>query len=185
MLEAALPLFAEYGFAGTSVRRVAQAAGVNVATLAYHFEDKQGLYAAVVQRLHEELAELPVDDLLQPGADPIEVVISTTWAFAREHREHMRLLHRHLLDAGAHPDVVANHWVDVLMERAKMVLCMVRPDWEETQVRLLVFSVTHLVVRFTLEDDDQLRSSLAVDGDPEPVLVQWLTDLVRAQLAAR
>ena len=48
ILAEALPLFAARGFAGTSVRQVAAAAEVNVATLAYHFSDKQGLYDAVV-----------------------------------------------------------------------------------------------------------------------------------------
>ena len=46
LLHAALQLFAERGFAQTSVRAIAQAAGTNVAAIAYHFGDKARLYTA-------------------------------------------------------------------------------------------------------------------------------------------
>jgi len=46
LLEAALALFAEHGFAGTSTRAIAQAAGTNIAAIRYYFGDKQGLYRA-------------------------------------------------------------------------------------------------------------------------------------------
>lgn len=55
ILTAALPLFAAHGFAGTSTRMIAKSANVNVATLAYYFEGKEGLYLTVLQRLHEDL----------------------------------------------------------------------------------------------------------------------------------
>ena len=46
LLRAALQLFSEKGFAQTSVRAIAQAAGTNVAAIAYHFGDKAQLYTA-------------------------------------------------------------------------------------------------------------------------------------------
>ncbi|MDP9902497.1 CerR family C-terminal domain-containing protein [Variovorax ginsengisoli] len=46
LLHAALRLFAEKGFAKTSTREIAQAAGANVAAISYYFGDKAGLYAA-------------------------------------------------------------------------------------------------------------------------------------------
>ncbi len=47
LLMAALRLFAEQGFAKTSVREIAAAAQVNVGAISYYFGDKQGLYRAV------------------------------------------------------------------------------------------------------------------------------------------
>ena len=47
LLEAALTLFAEKGFAKTSTREIAQAAQVNIASISYYFGDKAGLYRAV------------------------------------------------------------------------------------------------------------------------------------------
>ena len=46
LLQVALQLFSEKGFAQTSVRAIAQAAGTNVAAIAYHFGDKARLYTA-------------------------------------------------------------------------------------------------------------------------------------------
>ena len=47
LLLAALRLFAARGFSKTSVRDIAQAAGVNIAAIRYYFGDKAGLYRAV------------------------------------------------------------------------------------------------------------------------------------------
>jgi TetR/AcrR family transcriptional regulator, regulator of cefoperazone and chloramphenicol sensitivity len=47
LLQAALRLFAEKGFAKTSIRDIGQAAGVNIASISYYFGDKAGLYRAV------------------------------------------------------------------------------------------------------------------------------------------
>ena len=46
LLAAALKLFAEKGFASTSTRQLAAAAGVNIAAISYYFGDKAGLYRA-------------------------------------------------------------------------------------------------------------------------------------------
>jgi len=46
LLATALRLFAENGFANTSTRQVATAAGVNIAAISYYFGDKAGLYRA-------------------------------------------------------------------------------------------------------------------------------------------
>ncbi len=51
ILGAASALFAGKGFAGTTVRAICAAAGVNVALVNYHFKSKEGLYEACIQRI--------------------------------------------------------------------------------------------------------------------------------------
>ena len=46
LLLAAMRLFAEQGFARTSTREIALAAGTNIASISYYFGDKAGLYRA-------------------------------------------------------------------------------------------------------------------------------------------
>ena len=48
IVEAAKPLFARHGFAGTTTRRIAQAAGVSEALLFQHFPSKAALYREIL-----------------------------------------------------------------------------------------------------------------------------------------
>ena len=66
LLAAAVPLFAEKGFAAVSIREVAEAAGVNSALISYYFGGKSGLYEAV---LNEQFSVITVF-LQSLGAQP-------------------------------------------------------------------------------------------------------------------
>lgn len=52
LLEAAELVFAEHGFAGTSVRDICEKADANVAAVNYHFGSKERLYAEAVKFAH-------------------------------------------------------------------------------------------------------------------------------------
>jgi AcrR family transcriptional regulator len=49
LIDAAIKLFAEKGYEGTSVRDLATAAGVNVAAVSYHFGSKDALYTEALR----------------------------------------------------------------------------------------------------------------------------------------
>lgn len=57
VLDAALRLFAEQGFAGTSLRDISQAAGVSHPLILHHFGSKEELYTAVKRRVVEGYGE--------------------------------------------------------------------------------------------------------------------------------
>lgn len=50
ILEAAKLLFMQEGFRGISMRQIAEAVGVTKAALYYHFQDKEGLFVAIVEQ---------------------------------------------------------------------------------------------------------------------------------------
>ncbi|MDB9519670.1 TetR/AcrR family transcriptional regulator [Roseofilum reptotaenium CS-1145] len=54
ILNGAMQEFLAHGYAGTSMDRVAATAGVSKATVYSHFGDKEGLFAALVQRLAQK-----------------------------------------------------------------------------------------------------------------------------------
>lgn len=56
IMEAARILFADRGFEGTSVREIAKAAEVNVASLNYHFSSKEKLFLEILQEGYTECA---------------------------------------------------------------------------------------------------------------------------------
>lgn len=64
LLEAAVEVFAEEGFRGATLQEIARRADANVASTAYHFGNKEGLYAAVFEYAERRMAELrpPQDD---------------------------------------------------------------------------------------------------------------------------
>ncbi|WP_322095249.1 CerR family C-terminal domain-containing protein [Paraburkholderia bannensis] len=57
IIDAAISLFGQHGFAGASTRDIAARAGVNAPALQYYFQNKEGVYRAC--------AEAMVDDALQ------------------------------------------------------------------------------------------------------------------------
>jgi AcrR family transcriptional regulator len=69
LLAAGLRLFAERGFANTSTREIAEAAQVNVASIAYYFGDKAGLYRAAFFEPLGVPETPPADDVRPAGLD--------------------------------------------------------------------------------------------------------------------
>ncbi len=54
LLDHALTLFSERGYAATGIRDIIDAAGVTQPTLYYHFADKQTLFCALIERYYGE-----------------------------------------------------------------------------------------------------------------------------------
>ncbi|MCF8084964.1 MAG: TetR/AcrR family transcriptional regulator [Deltaproteobacteria bacterium] len=55
ILKAARQVFGEYGFHGTTTRMIAEAVGIDISTLHYHWGDKGDLYEAAVLDITEDL----------------------------------------------------------------------------------------------------------------------------------
>lgn len=72
ILDAAEELFAEHGFAATSMRQLTQAAGVNLAAVHYHFGSKEALAFAVIARRFHPINEERVAllDELEAKSEP-------------------------------------------------------------------------------------------------------------------
>ena len=57
ILSTAERLFAQRGFSGVSMRALAAEAGVNIASIGYHFENKEGLLSQVYRRHCQPMIE--------------------------------------------------------------------------------------------------------------------------------
>lgn len=92
LLAAAVPLFAEKGFAAVSIREVAESAGVNSALISYYFGGKSGLYEAV---LNEQFSVITAF-LQSLGAQPLtppEKIRGYAKAVARAHQREPHLIY--------------------------------------------------------------------------------------------
>ena len=81
VLEAALKLFAERGYAAASVRDVAAAAGVKPATIYAHYPSKEHILAELCRIGHEEQCRGVRAAVLGSGSDPRDQIV----AYVRAH----------------------------------------------------------------------------------------------------
>ncbi|MGF1491374.1 MAG: TetR/AcrR family transcriptional regulator [Microcoleaceae cyanobacterium] len=94
IIDAAERLFAESGFAGTSLRAVTREAEVNLAAVHYHFGSKEALFRAVVRQIAEPIVQQQVqrlDSLKELDSPPpveklIEAFVAPQLYIAQERR---------------------------------------------------------------------------------------------------
>ena len=70
LIDAAMDLFASYGYRGTSLARIARAAGVTKGALYWHFADKEEFFIAVVARVLGEWE--PIFEKSAHASNPVE-----------------------------------------------------------------------------------------------------------------
>ncbi|MCZ6463612.1 MAG: helix-turn-helix domain containing protein [Proteobacteria bacterium] len=152
ILDAAEALFAEHGYAGTTLRAVADRVGVRIPSLYNHFASKDALYAAVLERgLAPVIAVL--SDTLEPeglGSRDSGELVERVMAVLAERPELPRLVQHETLTGGQHLTPMLRSWVTPLFARAHD-LAMATPAtrrWGPEQIPLLVLAFYHVVVGF-------------------------------------
>jgi AcrR family transcriptional regulator len=98
ILKASEPLFADRGFYGTSMRDVAEASDLPLASVVYHFARKEKLYAAILGEIAEQLiGEMDAARAANPEA-PLDHAVRALIRWSLTHQAQSRLLVRELLD---------------------------------------------------------------------------------------
>jgi AcrR family transcriptional regulator len=88
ILRAALALYSEYGFYGTSVRQIASQVGINPATLYAHYPSKEQILAELVLLGHSELHDRLRTALAAAGADPAARLAALVSEHVRFHADY-------------------------------------------------------------------------------------------------
>jgi AcrR family transcriptional regulator len=76
LLDTAESLFSQKGFDGTSVRDIAEAAGINTAMISYYFGSKEKLMEEIFERKSLNIKEKVADLLKDTSLDPLEKMYS-------------------------------------------------------------------------------------------------------------
>jgi len=105
--EAATALFAERGYAATTIDDIVTGAGVTKPMLYRHFESKQALVMSLLERHRDELAAAPLDVLLAteqaPFPERLDAMLDAWFGYVEAHPFVRLLLH----DSSGDPDVAA------------------------------------------------------------------------------
>jgi AcrR family transcriptional regulator len=93
ILSAAVRLFANHGYAATSVQQIVDAASVSKPALYYHFVDKAALFQAVVDTAHDERLRIMTEASRQKGPlrDRLGEILVGMFDFLKRNRELMRI----------------------------------------------------------------------------------------------
>ena len=107
ILAAAAAEFAERGYAGARVDRIARRARVNKAMLYYHFASKQGLYRTLLRQTFGAIAAqlqaiAATEGLESPGK--LDAAVATLAAHIEAHRYFPSIMLREVADGGTHLD---------------------------------------------------------------------------------
>lgn len=106
ILAAAAVEFAERGYAGARVDRIAKRARVNKAMLYYHFGSKQELYRALLRQtfslVGRQLEEVVALDI--PAEEQLDRAIAEFAAFVRDHAFFPAIMLREVAEGGVHLD---------------------------------------------------------------------------------
>lgn len=153
LLDAAERLFSEQGFVDVSTRQIAEAAGVNLGLIQYHFGSKANLFVAVVHRMKENACYQPAVNALGTF-DATRAGAAT--AIAHYCREYVaailrpngpsacRLIFREVMnDTGREPEMVdalinsvASDFTGPMEDRLARAIKVLRPQDSDAVLRL-------------------------------------------------
>ncbi len=161
LLDEAEALFAAKGYHGVSVREITQAAGCNLASINYHFGNKQNLYLEVFKtrwipramRIREYVREVIA---AHRPPSPAELIEAVAKAFLggplsdEERRRHQQLMFRELNRPSEAFELVAEK---VMRPFSKELMEVLRPcvpgDLSEEQLLLCILSIFGMVLYFS------------------------------------
>jgi AcrR family transcriptional regulator len=179
ILAAAEQLFAASGYEGTSIRQIAQQAGVPVALVSYHFGDKLGLYRRVFEshaptivaerKAGLALAELEHDPDRRLAAIVKAVLVPMLKLRNAEGRQSLgRLLAREVSDPRSVERAIIQDLLDPVAAAVTDLLQATLPDRSPTEIHW-AYQMIIGTMTFIMADAGRIRRISGGACDPEDV----------------
>lgn len=157
LIEAAIALFGEHGYRATSIKAIAERAGITHGVIPFHFGSKDGLLLAVIETCFERFAQSVLGPLQDPqrtrdfGLGDLDATLRAQVAFS-----------------DAHPEV--GRVFQVLMAESIASSPELRPHFRSFHQRLVGVGIAWM-------REGQARGALRSDADPETVVETLLAFL--------
>jgi AcrR family transcriptional regulator len=152
VLDAAEALFAERGYEGTTLRDVAARVGLRNPSLYNHFDSKESLYTAVLERDLGPVLHLLTEFVAQrrDTATAAEGIIGGVMQVLAERPALARLVQHETLSGGQRLTPMLRDFVVPILARGHDVAepSAREAGWEKDDVPLLVLAMYHVVLGF-------------------------------------
>lgn len=151
ILDAAEDCFAHKGFDGTTLRDVADIVGIRIPSLYNHFDGKQSLYAAVLERGMTPILELLTRSIASEeepaGGDP-RAFVSDVMAVLAERPNLPRLVQYEMLAGGDNLTLMLEGWLRPTMERSLALLrdTPAASNWKPEQLPYLLMALVNMLI---------------------------------------
>ena len=174
LLEAAIDIFGRYGYEGATTRKIVQAAGVNIATLPYYFNSKEGLYRAVISHIVAMLdkqvanplkalsrSSIKGKDDRQQAIELLEKLLGKMIGFMLGSPQAPRvariILHEQLYPSSAY-DLLFTGFMEPLIEALTTLILAVSPDTERRTAKLRAIAIIGQFFVFRMARETIIRS---------------------------
>jgi len=147
ILEAAEGVFARTGLNGARVREIADAAGVNVATLYIYFPSKNELHETVLERGVRPLIDLMEEFSSGPrGIEAAGQLVGAVMKHLAARPNFSRLVYLEAISEGSYLSQLARTWFGPLLNRAAREFNdhTVSAPWDGSLAPLVVAAFVHL-----------------------------------------
>lgn len=140
ILKSAEELFSSKGFDGTSVREIAELAGVNKALIFYYFKSKEEILQCLFDTLIQDMKHEAIKGITQEKLKQMEQ--------GNLHPDHDKLKFTNLSEDAIEQylDAAINKSLDFYLERKNIVRIMVAESLKKGDHNSLIFKVTDLLI---------------------------------------
>lgn len=186
LLAAAVRLFAQHGYAGTSIRALGSALSVSSSSVLHHGGSKRKLYALVLSRISDSLSGVASDITSHEGADMMCKFAERMMAWSDRNPEFLQIVQREMLEVPrrlgeAHQWPLAD-FVQEALELSKRATASLSADKVDAEMTLMV--IIGAVTNFHVSLPTFMRLRGATDAvELKRRFIDTLDNLIRATLA--
>lgn len=169
LLDAAMRCFASKGFAGTSIRDIAQAAGVATGLLYTHFDSKDTLLLSVFAQSMQQVQSTFAEALNPaPGEQPVATLVRAAVRTVRAHLPFWQLSYalRHQPEVLGTLGPALEAWQQDIVQHLRLILA---DQATETEALALFAQIDGLCQHFAANPE-----TYPVDEVAEVVIAQWI-----------
>ncbi len=183
ILDAGLMIFSQFGFRGSTLDQIAEAAGLSKPNLLYYFPSKEAIHTALLERLLENWLD-PLK-ALDGNGDPVEEIMGYArrkLAMSRDYPRESRLFANEILQGAPRIKAILHTDLKDMVDEKAVII----KGWADAGLiadvdpHHLIFSIWALTQHYA-DFDVQVRAVLGTD-DPFSGAGQFLDHVMRSIL---